>query len=108
MNKILFVYTLLISLHKYRTVCENNVLFRKPPLLGPPLSLPDQRLLVGLFELLIMCSLFVTTTTTTTTTTAAAAAAAAAATTTTTTTTTTTKLQLLSILSYINCCCTLC
>ena len=27
-----------ISLHKYRSVYENHRLFRKPPLLGPPLS----------------------------------------------------------------------
>ena len=29
------------SLNKYRNVYENNILFRKPPLLGPPLSLPE-------------------------------------------------------------------
>ena len=28
----------LTPLHKYRSVYENNRLFRKPPLLGPPLS----------------------------------------------------------------------
>ena len=28
----------LISLHKYRSVYEDQRLFRKPPLLGPPLS----------------------------------------------------------------------
>ena len=27
-----------MSLHKYRSLKENNRLFRKPPLLGPPLS----------------------------------------------------------------------
>ena len=27
-----------MSLHKYRSVYENIRLFRKPPLLGPPLS----------------------------------------------------------------------
>ena len=41
MNNRLFVYTPFMSLHKYRTVYETNRLFRKPPLLGPPLSLPD-------------------------------------------------------------------
>ena len=38
MNSRLFLYTPLISLHKYRSVYEHNILFRKPPLLGPPLS----------------------------------------------------------------------
>ena len=41
MNNQLCLYTPLIALHKYRTVYENNRLFRKPPLLGPPLSLPE-------------------------------------------------------------------
>ena len=31
----------LISLHTYRSVYDNNRLFRKPPLVGPPLSLPE-------------------------------------------------------------------
>ena len=35
MNNQLFLYTPLISLHKYRTVYEHNILFRKPPLLHP-------------------------------------------------------------------------
>ena len=47
MNNQIFVYTPSISLHKYRTVYENNILFRKPPLLGPPLSLPDMRITGG-------------------------------------------------------------
>ena len=47
MNNRLLLYTPLISLHKYRTVYENNILFRKPPLLGPPLSLPQIRTGIG-------------------------------------------------------------
>ena len=35
---MLYVHIPLISLHKYRSVYENNILFRKPPLVGPPLS----------------------------------------------------------------------
>ena len=41
MNNRLLLYTPLISLHRYRSVYENNRLFRKPPLLGPHLSLPE-------------------------------------------------------------------
>ena len=45
MNNRLLSYTPLISLHKYIyiyiSVYENNRLLRKPPLLGPPLSLPE-------------------------------------------------------------------
>ena len=41
MNHRLVLYTPLISLHNYRTVYENNRSFRKPPLLGPPLSSPE-------------------------------------------------------------------
>ena len=40
LNNILFVciHIPLISLHKYRSAYENDRLFRKTPLLGPPLS----------------------------------------------------------------------
>ena len=34
-----------MSLHKYGSVYENNRLFRKPPLLGPPLSCAKLRLI---------------------------------------------------------------
>ena len=37
----MYTHISLISLYTYRSVYENNTLFRKPPLLGPPLSLPD-------------------------------------------------------------------
>ena len=33
-----YSYRPLTSLHNYRSVYENDRLFRKPPLLGPPLS----------------------------------------------------------------------
>ena len=35
---IIYIHIPLIALHKYRSVYENNRLFRKPPSLGPPLS----------------------------------------------------------------------
>ena len=35
---MVYIHIPLISLHKYRSVYEHNRLFRKPPLLGPPLS----------------------------------------------------------------------
>ena len=35
MKSLVFVY------NKY-VIQENNILFRKPPLLGPPLSLPER------------------------------------------------------------------
>ena len=41
------LYTPLISLHKYRTIYEHNIPFRKAPLLGPPLPLPDSRKCCG-------------------------------------------------------------
>ena len=38
---IMYIHIPLISLHKYRSSYEDRMLFRKPPLLGPPLSLPE-------------------------------------------------------------------
>ena len=38
-----FIHIPLISLHKYRSVHENKRSFRKPPLLGPPLSCAKER-----------------------------------------------------------------
>ena len=40
LNNIICIYTYvpLVSSHKYRSVNENHRVFRKPPLLGPPLS----------------------------------------------------------------------
>ena len=35
------VMTLMVCVYKQYIIQENNRLFRKPPLLGPPLSLPD-------------------------------------------------------------------
>ena len=37
----MYIHIPLISLHKYRSVYGNHRLFRKPPLLGPPLSCAD-------------------------------------------------------------------
>ena len=41
------VMKLMVCVCKKNIILENNRLFRKPPLLGPPSSLPDMRNLLG-------------------------------------------------------------
>ena len=41
---LIYIHIPFIPLHKYRSVHEHHRLFRTPPLLGPPRSLPEFRI----------------------------------------------------------------
>ena len=49
----------MISLHRYRSVYEHRRLFRKTPLLGPPLSCAKHELLPSLLLVLLLLLLLV-------------------------------------------------
>ena len=48
---IVYVQIPLITLHKFRSVYENNRLFRKPPLLGPLLSCANTPIYIYIYIL---------------------------------------------------------